>query len=33
MQPSMSTSYLSKQDPYAAVERFAEHGWPDLELH
>jgi sugar phosphate isomerase/epimerase len=33
MQPSMSTSYLWKQDPYAAIECFAEHGWRALELH
>jgi sugar phosphate isomerase/epimerase len=33
MQPSMSTSYLWKQEPYAAIECFAEHGWRALELH
>jgi sugar phosphate isomerase/epimerase len=33
MQPSMSTSYLWQQDPYAAIECFADHGWRALELH
>jgi len=33
MQPSMSTSYLWKLDPHAAIECFADHGWRALELH
>ncbi len=33
MQPSMSTSYLWKMDPHAAIECFADHSWRTLELH